>query len=188
MRRHLTPRRCGYPGVGQTVLRGVNDDADTLEALMRTLVEVRVRPYYLHHGDKAPGTSHFRTTIAEGRPLMAELRRRLSGLALPTYVLDLPGAHGKVPLESRAFEINWENTACGMRGSGSTSTKTVARLPTFREAEQLAETRRDANGSFSHCEIEACSVDGFSIRRLGRTVRECPKKHNNNKRPTGRQS
>jgi lysine 2,3-aminomutase len=97
----------GIPVVSQTVLlRGVNDDADTFEALMRTLVEARVKPYYLHHGDLARGTAHFRTTIAEGRALMAELRRRLSGLALPTYVLDLPGAHGKVPLESRAFEID----------------------------------------------------------------------------------
>ena len=114
--RELTPDACaaisrivdaGIPVVSQTVLlRGVNDDADTLEALMRTLVEVRVKPYYLHHGDLAPGTAHFRTTIAEGRALMAELRRRISGLALPTYVLDLPGAHGKVPLESRAFEID----------------------------------------------------------------------------------
>jgi lysine 2,3-aminomutase len=90
----------GIPLVSQTVLlKDVNDDADTLEELMRHLVELRVKPYYLHHGDLAPGTAHFRTTIEEGRRLMAELRRRLSGLALPTYVLDLPGAHGKVPIE-----------------------------------------------------------------------------------------
>jgi len=90
----------GIPLVSQTVLlKGVNDDPDTLEALMRRLVELRVKPYYLHHGDLAPGTAHFRTTIGDGRRLMAELRRRLSGLALPTYVLDLPGAHGKVPIE-----------------------------------------------------------------------------------------
>jgi lysine 2,3-aminomutase len=93
----------GIPLISQTVLlRGVNDNADTLEALMRALVELRVKPYYLHHGDLAPGTAHFRTTIAKGQELMRELRRRLSGLALPTYVLDLPGAHGKVPLESYA--------------------------------------------------------------------------------------
>jgi len=93
----------GIPLVSQTVLlRGINDDADTLETLMRALVELRVKPYYLHHGDLAPGTAHFRTTIAEGQALMRELRTRLSGLALPTYVLDLPGAHGKVPLESYA--------------------------------------------------------------------------------------
>jgi lysine 2,3-aminomutase len=90
----------GIAMVSQTVLlRGVNDDADTLEALMRALVETRVKPYYLHHGDLAPGTAHLRTTIAEGQALMRELRRRLSGLALPTYVLDIPGAHGKVPIE-----------------------------------------------------------------------------------------
>jgi lysine 2,3-aminomutase len=89
----------GIPVVSQTVLlKGVNDTADALEALMRALVEVRVKPYYLHHGDLAPGTAHFRTTIAEGQALMEDLRRRLSGLALPTYVLDIPGAFGKMPL------------------------------------------------------------------------------------------
>jgi lysine 2,3-aminomutase len=91
----------GIPVVSQTVLlKGVNDDADTLEALMRALVEARIKPYYLHHGDLAPGTAHFRTTIAEGQALMDELRRRLSGLALPTYVLDIPGAFGKMPINS----------------------------------------------------------------------------------------
>ncbi len=89
----------GAAMVSQSVLlKGVNDDADTLEALMRAFVETRVKPYYLHHGDLAPGAAHLRTSIAEGQALMAELRRRLSGLALPTYVLDIPGAHGKVPI------------------------------------------------------------------------------------------
>jgi lysine 2,3-aminomutase len=89
----------GIALVSQTVLlRGVNDDAATLEALMRAFVEARVKPYYLHHGDLAPGTSHLRTTIAEGQALMRALRERLSGLALPLYVLDIPGAHGKVPI------------------------------------------------------------------------------------------
>ncbi|MFT3730569.1 MAG: lysine-2,3-aminomutase-like protein [Hyphomicrobium sp.] len=93
----------GIPLLSQTVLlKGINDSADTLEDLMRRLVELRIKPYYLHHGDLAPGTAHFRTTTAEGRRLMAELRRRLSGIALPTYVLDLPGAHGKVPVEHAA--------------------------------------------------------------------------------------
>ena len=91
--------RAGIAMFSQSVLlRGVNDDADTLEALFRQLLANRVKPYYLHHCDLAKGTSHFRTTIAEGRALMAELRRRLSGLALPTYVLDIPGGAGKVPL------------------------------------------------------------------------------------------
>ena len=89
----------GIAMVSQSVLlKGVNDDADTLEALMRRFVEMRVKPYYLHHGDLAPGTAHLRTTIAEGQTLMRALRTRLSGLALPTYVLDIPGAHGKVPV------------------------------------------------------------------------------------------
>jgi len=89
----------GIPLVSQTVLlRGVNDDVETLDALMRAFVEARVKPYYLHHGDLAPGTAHFRTTLAEGQALMRALRQRLSGLAMPTYVLDIPGGHGKVPV------------------------------------------------------------------------------------------
>ncbi len=85
--------------VSQTVLlAGVNDDAATLDALMRAFIEARVTPYYLHHGDLAPGTAHFRTTIAHGQEVMRALRGRLSGLAQPTYVLDVPGASGKVPI------------------------------------------------------------------------------------------
>lgn len=89
----------GIVMVSQTVLlRGVNDDAQTLAALMRGFVENRVKPYYLHHGDLAPGTAHLRTTIEEGRALMRQLRGHLSGLAMPEYVLDIPGGHGKAPL------------------------------------------------------------------------------------------
>ena len=66
------------------LLRGVNDDAETLAALMRAFVENRVKPYYLHHGDLAPGTAHLRTTIEEGQALMRGLRGRLSGLCQPT--------------------------------------------------------------------------------------------------------
>ncbi len=89
----------GVPMLAQTVLlKGVNDDADTLEALMRALVEARVKPYYLHHLDKAPGTSHFRCSIEDGQKLTQELHQRASGLAQPTYVLDIPGGHGKAPL------------------------------------------------------------------------------------------
>ena len=89
----------GIPMVSQSVLlRGVNDDAATLEALMRAFVECRIKPYYLHHGDLAPGTSHFRTTIEDGQALMRALRGRVSGLAQPTYVLDIPGGYGKVPV------------------------------------------------------------------------------------------
>jgi lysine 2,3-aminomutase len=89
----------GVPMLSQTVLlKGVNDDAETLEALMRGLVEARVKPYYLHHLDKAPGTSHFRCSIERGQELVQQLHQRASGLAQPTYVLDIPGGHGKAPL------------------------------------------------------------------------------------------
>ena len=89
----------GIPMLSQTVLlRGVNDDPETLGALMRTFVETRIRPYYLHHGDHAPGTGHLRTTVEEGRALMREIRGRFSGLCQPTYVLDIPDGHGKVPI------------------------------------------------------------------------------------------
>ena len=93
----------GVPLVSQTVLlRGVNDDPEILAALMRAFVEARVKPYYLHHPDLAPGTGHFRLSIAEGRRIVAELMRRVSGLARPAYVLDIPGGYGKIPLGSEA--------------------------------------------------------------------------------------
>jgi lysine 2,3-aminomutase len=85
--------------VSQTVLlAGVNDEADVLAELMRALVESGVKPYYLHHADLAPGTAHFRASIARGRELMRALRGRVSGLCQPTYVLDVPGGFGKVPV------------------------------------------------------------------------------------------
>ncbi|MBX9456051.1 MAG: lysine-2,3-aminomutase-like protein [Rhizobium sp.] len=89
----------GVVMVSQSVLlRGVNDDAAVLAALMRRFVELRVKPYYLHHPDLAPGTSHFRLSIAEGRRLVAALRAKVSGLCMPHYILDIPGGHGKVSL------------------------------------------------------------------------------------------
>jgi lysine 2,3-aminomutase len=89
----------GMPMLSQSVLlRGVNDDVTTLAALMRALVESRIKPYYLHHADLAPGTAHLRTTIAEGQDLMRALHGRHSGLCQPTYVLDIPGGHGKSPV------------------------------------------------------------------------------------------
>jgi lysine 2,3-aminomutase len=89
----------GIPMLAQSVLlRGVNDDAATLGALLRALVECRIKPYYLHQADLAPGTAHLRTTIAEGQALMRALHGRTSGLCQPTYVLDIPGGHGKSPI------------------------------------------------------------------------------------------
>ena len=98
--------------LGQSVLlKGVNDTAAALGALMRALVECRVKPYYLHHGDLAPGTGHLRTDIATGQALMRELRGRWSGLCQPGYVLDIPGGHGKSPIGPNYLERVGSNGA-----------------------------------------------------------------------------
>ena len=89
----------GIPMVSQSVLlNGVNDSLEALEALMRGFVECRIKPYYLHHGDLAPGTAHLRTTLKHGQDLMRRLRGRVSGLCQPNYVLDIPGGAGKSPV------------------------------------------------------------------------------------------
>jgi lysine 2,3-aminomutase len=99
----------GIPMLSQTVLlKGVNDDPEALGALMRGFVESRIRPYYLHHGDHAPGTAHLRTTVAEGRALMRAIRGRFSGLCQPTYVLDIPDGHGKVPIGPDYLAVDGE--------------------------------------------------------------------------------
>jgi lysine 2,3-aminomutase len=91
--------RSGVALLSQTVLlKGVNDNAAVLETLFRQLVRLKVRPYYLHHPDLAPGTAHFRVALEVGQELMRLLRARVSGLCLPTYVLDIPGGFGKVPV------------------------------------------------------------------------------------------
>ncbi len=95
----------GIALVSQSVLlKGVNDDVESLAGLMHAFVENRIKPYYLHHPDLAPGTSHFRVRIEDGLALMKQLRGRLSGLEMPTYMLDIPGGFGKVPLESDHLE------------------------------------------------------------------------------------
>ena len=98
-----TALRCiqaeAIPVLGQSVLlRGVNDSAEALEALFRAMLAARVKPYYLHQLDPAPGTARFHVPIAEGQALLRSLRGRVTGLAWPTYVLDIPGGAGKVPL------------------------------------------------------------------------------------------
>jgi lysine 2,3-aminomutase len=97
----------GFPLISQSVLlRGVNDTVAALEALMRALLSARIKPYYLHQLDLAPGTSHFRVPLDEGRALVNALRGRVSGLAQPTYVLDIPGGAGKVPLTAEWIEAD----------------------------------------------------------------------------------
>lgn len=89
----------GFPVMNQTVLlRGVNDEAATLEKLFRGLVRHRVRPYYLLQADPVRGSAHLRTPLATGLRLMEALQGRLSGIALPKFVVDTPGGMGKVPL------------------------------------------------------------------------------------------
>lgn len=106
--REFTPEACaaianladaGHVLLSQSVLlRGVNADVETLSALMRAFVENRVKPYYLHHPDLAPGTAQFRLSLEEGQALVKSLRGNLSGLCQPTYILDIPGGAGKVPV------------------------------------------------------------------------------------------
>jgi lysine 2,3-aminomutase len=92
-------RVLGIPILGQSVLlRGINDNSAALEALFRAMIAHRVKPYYLHQLDAAPGTARFHVPIEKGRALLEGLRGRVTGLAWPTYVLDIPGGHGKVPV------------------------------------------------------------------------------------------
>lgn len=104
--REITPestRACailadhGFPIMNQSVLlRGVNDDAETLTALFRGLVRIRVRPYYLLQMDPVRGTGHLRTPLSRGIELFTRLQGRLSGIALPKLIVDTPGGRGKV--------------------------------------------------------------------------------------------
>jgi len=101
--------RAGIPLLSQTVLlKGVNDDAETMAALMRALVANRIKPYYLHHPDLAAGTAHFRPPLERGHDIVREMRGRISGLCQPTYVLDIPGGYGKVPAGPSYLEANAE--------------------------------------------------------------------------------
>jgi lysine 2,3-aminomutase len=105
----------GIPLLSQSVLlKGVSDNIETLADLMRALVEARVRPYYLHHPDLAQGTSHFRLSVEEGQALVRELRDRISGLAQPQYVIDIPGGVSKA-LASPA-DVEAEDGRVRLRG------------------------------------------------------------------------
>jgi lysine 2,3-aminomutase len=88
----------GFPVMNQCVLlRGVNDDVETLKELFRGLVRERARPYYLLQMDPVRGSSHLRTPLARGVEIMEQLQGRLSGIALPKLIVDTPGGFGKVP-------------------------------------------------------------------------------------------
>ena len=89
----------GIPMYSQSVLlKGINDDERTLKDLMKCFIKHRIKPYYLHHPDLVKGTNHFRVDIETGQRLMKSIRGEISGLCQPTYVLDIPGGHGKSPI------------------------------------------------------------------------------------------
>jgi lysine 2,3-aminomutase len=119
------------PVLGQSVLlRGVNDSVQALEGLFRAMLSMRVKPYYLHQLDAAPGTVRFHVPMEEGRRLLAALRGRVTGLAWPTYVLDIPGGHGKVPIGPDYLEPDGQVRDPGgtLRSASSPdSTRTPAR-------------------------------------------------------------
>lgn len=94
----------GIPLGSQTVLlRGVNDNAEILHGLFQKLLEIRVRPYYLHQIDQVTGTAHFHASIKSALDLMGSLRGKLSGQAMPHFMIDLPGGGGKVELLPEAI-------------------------------------------------------------------------------------
>jgi lysine 2,3-aminomutase len=90
----------GIPLGSQTVLlKGVNDNVDSIRTLMHKLLLMRVRPYYLYQCDPISGSSHFRTPVAKGLEIVEGLRGHTTGYAVPTYVIDAPGGGGKIPLQ-----------------------------------------------------------------------------------------
>ncbi len=106
--RELTPEvheactrlaNAGIPLGSQTVLlKGINDNVNTMRDLMRGLLVNRVRPYYIYQCDPIPGSSHFRTSVSKGIEIIKGLRGFISGYAVPHYVIDAPGGGGKIPL------------------------------------------------------------------------------------------
>jgi lysine 2,3-aminomutase len=91
--------RAGMPVNNHTVLlKGVNDSLDTMRRLMRALLRIKVRPYYIFHCDPVIGAGHFRTSVWKGMEIMEGLRGHISGLGIPTYVVDSPHGGGKIPV------------------------------------------------------------------------------------------
>jgi lysine 2,3-aminomutase len=98
-------RRAGCILLSQSVLlKSINDSVGALAGLFQGLAELGVKPYYLHHPDLAPGTGHFRVKPEDGQALMERVRQKVSGLAMPLYVLDIPGGYGKVPIQNGQLE------------------------------------------------------------------------------------
>ena len=101
-------QECGIPLLNQAVLlKGVNDSVDVLEELCNRLVSLQIFPYYLHHTDAAQGNAHFRVSLDKGISLYQELRKRVSGIALPRYVIDPPTGEGKIDVERFIEQNPW---------------------------------------------------------------------------------
>ena len=102
----------GVPVVNQSVLlKGINDSAEVLAELFTRLLDMRIKPYYLFHGDPIKGAGCFRTGIEKGLEIMAELRGKVSGMALPAFAFDLPEGGGKIRLEP--------DFSCGVAPNGA---------------------------------------------------------------------
>jgi lysine 2,3-aminomutase len=100
----------GIPLGSQTVLlKGINDNVDTMKSLVHHLMKMRVRPYYLYQCDPITGSAHFRTSIQKGLEIIKGLRGHTTGYAVPTFVVDAPGGGGKIPLMPQAFEGHEES-------------------------------------------------------------------------------
>ncbi|QDH13063.1 lysine-2,3-aminomutase-like protein [Formicincola oecophyllae] len=120
--------RVGVPVLAQSVLlRGVNDSVEGLGGLLRALLRARIKPYYLHHLDAAPGTAHFHVPVEEGRALLEALRGTISGTAMPTYTLDIPGGYGKVPLDADHLQAIPHGNFPGMVKAPDGSTRSFQR-------------------------------------------------------------
>lgn len=93
-------RQLGILLFSQSVLlRGINDEVEILKDLFSKLLDMGVKPYYLHQTDKVPGTSHLRVSLEEGKKIMKQLQGQLSGLAIPKYMIEIPDGPGKVPID-----------------------------------------------------------------------------------------
>lgn len=113
----------GIPVLCQTVLlKGINDDPETLAQLMNALLAIRVRPYYLHHPDPVRGARHFRIPVRSGLAIYGALRRQVSGIGLPQYVMDIPGTDGKVPLLPDYVALAGDGALIVVRADGTKTT------------------------------------------------------------------
>ena len=107
--------RAGVPVNNQTVLlRGINDTVAIQKALSHALLRIRVRPYYLYHADEVRGTEHLRTPVERGLEIIQGLRGHTSGLGVPTFVIDVPGGGGKIPLQPN-YVVSWTDDALVVR-------------------------------------------------------------------------